>query len=178
MWLEKRYKGLVVNNLPVGWIPESVFLEGMFMINVSPLACHHTLKEYTQFLVRRYVLPHFVKGAKEVHIVFDNPGRQLLSPKAFERRRRDDTGILASDHHHAQFRDDCEVPQKWREHLQCRECKRHLVEHLGKSFMQHVPGILRGSQKVVLAGCFIGHAQDQAWEISASDMQPISTAKQ
>ena len=171
-WLENRYKGLVINNLPVGWIPESVVLEGMFMINVSPLASHHTMKEYTQFLLRRYALPHFVKGAKEVHIVFDNPGRQPLSPKSFERRRRDDTGTLPSDHHHAQFFDDSEIPPKWRDHLQCRECKRHLVEYLGKSFMQHAPHILRGSQKVVLAGCFTGDAEDQAWEVSANDVQP------
>jgi len=38
------------------------------------------MKEYTQFLLRRYALPHFVKGAKEVHIIFDKPDRQLLSP--------------------------------------------------------------------------------------------------
>ena len=79
-WLENRYKDLVANHLPVGWIPESVILEGMFMINVSPLGSHHTMKEYTQFLLRRYALPHFVKSAKEVHIIFDNPDRQLLSP--------------------------------------------------------------------------------------------------
>ena len=171
-WLENRYKDLVANHLPVGWIPESVILEGMFMINVSPLRSHHTMKEYTQFLLRRYALPHFVKGAKEVHIIFDNPGRQLLSPKSFERRRRDDTGTLASDHHHAQFCDDSGIPQKWRDHLQCRECKRNLVEHLGKSIMQHAPDILCGNQKVVLAGCFTGDAQDQAWELSANNAQP------
>lgn len=38
------------------------------------------MKEYTQFLLRRYALPNFVKGAKEVHVIFDNPDRQLLSP--------------------------------------------------------------------------------------------------
>ena len=41
-WLENRYKDLVANHLPVRWIPESVILEGMFMINVSPLRSHHT----------------------------------------------------------------------------------------------------------------------------------------
>lgn len=107
-----------------------------------------------------------------MHIIFDNPDRQLLSPKSFECRRRDDTGTLASDHHHAQFCNDSEIPQKWRDHLQCRECKRNLVEHLGKSIMQHAPDILHGNQKVVLAGCFTGDAQDQAWELSANNAQP------
>ena len=107
-----------------------------------------------------------------MHIVFDNPGRQIFSPKSFEHRRRDDSGTLALDHQHAQFSDDSEIPQKWRDHLQCRKCKRHLVEYLGKSIMQHAPSILLISQKVVLAGCFMGDAQDQAWEISANDMQP------
>ena len=171
-WLENCYKDLVVNQFPMAWIPDSVVLKGMFMITVSPLGSHHTMKEYTQFLLRRYALPHFVKGVKEVHIIFDNPGKQILSPKSFERRRRGDSGTLALDHQHAQFSDDSEIPQKWRDHLQCRKCKRHLVEYLGKSIMQHAPSILHGSQKVVLAGCFTDDAQDQAWEITANDMQP------
>ena len=137
-WLENRYKNLVVNQLPMGWIPDSVVHVGN-AINVSPLGSHNTLKEYTQFLLRRYALPHFVKGVKEVHIVFDNPGRQILSPKSFKHRRRDNSGTLPLDHQHAQFSNDPEIPQKWRDHLQCRACKRHLVEYLGKSVIQHAP---------------------------------------
>ena len=54
-------------------------------------------------------------------IVFDSPGRKILAPKSFEHRHRDDSGTLYLDHQHAQFSDDSEILQKWRDHLQCRE---------------------------------------------------------
>ena len=56
------------------------------------------------------------------------------------------------------------VPTKWREKLSYRTCKHQLVEYLGKAFLVHAPGLLRGDQKV-LAGCFTSDAEDQAWEI-------------
>ena len=52
-------------------------MEHCLQLCSEPLGSHHTMKEYTQFLLRRYALPQFVKGVKEVHIVFDNPGRQI-----------------------------------------------------------------------------------------------------
>ena len=58
---------------PGGWVPDSVVLEGMFLINTSPLVKHCTMKDYAQFLVRRFAVPHFARGSKEVHIVFDSP---------------------------------------------------------------------------------------------------------
>ena len=90
-WLENRYKDLVCNQLPGGWVPDVVVLEGMFMINTSPLTTHSTMKDYSQFLLRRFVLHHLTNGCKEVHVVFDNPGRQPNTPKSFERKRRDDS---------------------------------------------------------------------------------------
>ena len=74
-----------------------VVLEGMFMINTSPLTTHTTKKDYSQFILRWFV-HHLTNGCNEVHVVFDNPGRQPNSPKSFERRRRDDTATLSSDH--------------------------------------------------------------------------------
>ena len=52
------------------------------MINTSPLSKHNTMKDYAQFLLRRFVTSHFSNGSKEVHIVFDNPGRLPDSPCA------------------------------------------------------------------------------------------------
>ena len=57
-WLEKRYKDLISNQLPGGWVPDVVVLEGMVMINTSPLTTHSTMKDYSQFLLRRFVLHH------------------------------------------------------------------------------------------------------------------------
>ena len=36
-FLERRYSSLVVSMLPEGWVPDSVILEGMFLINTVPL---------------------------------------------------------------------------------------------------------------------------------------------
>ena len=35
-WLQNRYEDLVHNQLPGGWVPDVVVLEGMFMINTPP----------------------------------------------------------------------------------------------------------------------------------------------
>ena len=72
--------------------------------------------DYATFLLQHFVMPHLASGTQEVHIVFDNPGRQPDSPKAFERMHRDAMNALPSDHKHAQF-GDSSVPTRWREHL-------------------------------------------------------------
>lgn len=51
--------------------------------------------------------------------VFDNPGRQLSSPKMFERKQRDNLANLASDHRHVKF-DDIITSSGWRNYLGCR----------------------------------------------------------
>ena len=69
-WLENCYKDLVHNQLLGGWVPKAdVVLEGMFMINTSPLTTHRTMKDYAQFLLRRFVLHHLTNGCSEVHVV-------------------------------------------------------------------------------------------------------------
>ena len=171
-WLERRYKDITISKLVAGWVANAVVLEGMFLINTTPLGTHTSMLDYATFLLRRFVMPHLASGTQEVHIVFDNPGRQPHSPKAFERKRRDATNALPSDHKHAQFDDSLGVPTKWREHLSCRICKRQLVEYLGKAFLKHAPSLLRSNQKLVLAGCFQGDAEDQAWEITREAKQP------
>ena len=112
-------------------------LEGMFIINTSPLSTHKNMCEYARFLLRRFVTPHFSNGSMEIHIV---SGNALDSPKAFERKRRDETALLPSDHKHVSFSDVCAVPPKWRECLLCRFCKRSLVLFLGDSFLLNAVG--------------------------------------
>ena len=49
-------------------IPESVILEGMFMINTKPLRNHKVISDYGTFLMRRFILPYFPifeKGVKK-----------------------------------------------------------------------------------------------------------------
>ena len=51
---QKRYPTSFSNTLPEGWKPEKVILEGMFMINTSPLPTQHkTFYDYGVFLVQK-----------------------------------------------------------------------------------------------------------------------------
>ena len=95
-FLGKRYKNCVVHALPSGWIADSIILEGMFIINTSPLVSHRTMRDYSNFLINRFVLYYFYKGINEVHIVFDSPGHGMHTPKEFEQNRRD--GSQSSEH--------------------------------------------------------------------------------
>ena len=124
------------------------------------------MKEYAQFLLRRFVASYFSGGTNQVHIVFDNPGRLHDSPKVFERKRRDNTRTLLPDHEHVHFSDMCGVPTKWRDCISCRKCKRTLVMYLGECFVQNAVVIcmLRCQQKLVLSGCFGGTSEDLALE--------------
>ena len=106
-WLENRYKNLVCNQLLGGWVPD--VLEGMFMINTSPLTTNSTMKDYLEFLLRWFVLNHLTNGCSEVHVVFYNPGRQPDSPKSFEPKRRDDTASLSTDYEHLTIIDACPI---------------------------------------------------------------------
>jgi len=54
--LENRYKGQVVTNtFPPRWIPDLVILEGMFIINTTPLPSHSNMWNYTTSILALHV---------------------------------------------------------------------------------------------------------------------------
>ena len=61
------------------------------------------------------------------------------------------------------------MPSQWREHLECRACKRALVEAIRATYMEHALHRLSGSQSLVLAGCV---REDRALVIRQGSMQP------
>ena len=77
---QARYKDseLITHSFSSNWTPDTVILEGMFLINTKPLHFHKimTLSDYGNFLLRRFILPYFRKGSQEVHLLFDDPGRK------------------------------------------------------------------------------------------------------
>ena len=105
--LQTRYKDstppVFLNNLPTGWIPECCILEGMFMLNTTPLGSHRTLADYARFLITRFIVPQFTRGSREVYVIFDNPGRLQEIPKQFERRRRDHSATVVTAMHAMRF---------------------------------------------------------------------------
>lgn len=147
---KRRYgdMDLIMDSFPSNWAPDTVILEGMFLVNIKPLSMHKTMAHYGDFLLKRYVKPYLKKGCKEFHLLFDNSGKQKENPKVFEQARRDRT--QAANHLCHIFFEDAEVPAKWNEMVKCRQCKRALTVFLS-SYMSHNVS-LNGTQKFITSG--------------------------
>ena len=103
--------------------------------------------------------------------MFDSPGQNPHTPKAFEQSRRDAEHLVSPGHEHFHFTDIAAVPQKWRDHLNCRQCKRQLVVYLGGAFLTIALELLTCEQKLVVAGCF---EEGKALSIESSGVQECS----
>ena len=76
--LKARYKDatpqVFVNTLPTTWVAECVIVEGMFMVNRTPIGSHRTFADYASFLCKRFLIPHFGKGARKYTFCLITPG--------------------------------------------------------------------------------------------------------
>ena len=64
------------------------------------------------------------------------------------------------------------IPSNWQDHLQCPQCKHSIVEAIGLSLLQKGRYLLKDYQQLIIAGCFTGLSENDAWllhpgEISA-----------
>ena len=80
------------NSLPEGWVAGYVIVEGMIMVNTTPLGNHRTFADYANFLGKRFLTPHFSAGSKEVHLF-------LIIPKGLHKHqnilnKKDETLLL------------------------------------------------------------------------------------
>lgn len=172
--LKTRYKDarpqVFLNNLPPGWNPDCCLLEGMFMLNTSPLGSHRTFADYSRFLIKRFIVSQFARGTKEVHVLFHHPDRLSETPKYFERKRRDTTAKVATGHTCDEFSAGHTIPSKWRENvINCRNCKHSLVLFLTQFFLQNVRKYLQPEQLFYVAGGFEGSIEDTAWFVTSEN---------
>jgi hypothetical protein len=171
--LQKRYSKSITTDLP-NWIPQAIILEGMFLINTSPLKKMKSILEYSLLLLNRFVLPHFRRGGQEVHIIFDKPGSLPFSPKFSEHQRRDSKSIGYENHNHTTFTPETALPRVWRDYIECRQCKRSIVEAIGLALLRSARSRLLSGQKLILAGCFSGPVEHTAWAVTSNDIpQPL-----
>ena len=86
---EKSYTNaspaIIITAYPQGWVPDTVVMEGMFLININPWSGHKSIGEYATFLLMQHILPHFRNRTTKVHVLFDDPECQIQSPIFFER---------------------------------------------------------------------------------------------
>ena len=146
-YLRKRYSALPIisQSLPPQWIAHSCIVEGMFMIQTSPLPTMSSMQEYTRLLLNQYVRPHFRAGVQEVHVVFDSPGSMRESPKELEQRRRDSGAEHSENHECVPLNSSTTLPTKWRALLACRRCKQCLTEYLAQEMLMLAPQILNSA---------------------------------
>ena len=85
----------------------------MFIIYTVPPLHHKTMKGYTMFVLKRFVMKHFLHGCIEVHVTFDDPNRYDLSPKTVEREWRDKQTTSDLNHIHSKFEDSLPPSSKW-----------------------------------------------------------------
>ncbi|XP_066282530.1 uncharacterized protein [Branchiostoma lanceolatum] len=155
---------------------ECVILEGMFLINVSPLGSHKTFFDYALFLFRQWMLPFFESGAKEIHLLFDDPNRNGFTPKDIERQRRDtsmecDTNILSS------IDNNTIKPKDWRKFLAYRPNKRTLCSYLSNTLLSIVQPFLKDNQHFVTAGGFTDDKRDMAFIVSNHTVNPYPSCR-
>lgn len=175
-WTDKIHKryNVTVGMLPQDWKPDAVILDGMFLVNLTPLRQTETIHDYTYLIFRRFIRPYFNQGAIEVHVIFDvppEPGK--FNPKAGEQNRRDENRTpLDSSHTHISFQPNSPLPRPWKNYIQCRQCKRSIVEAIGLTLLRTGSNQLRIGQQIVLAGCFSGEGQKVAMIISGDKRYP------
>ena len=78
---------------------------------------------------------------------------------------------MKTTHQHTctSFSPESTVPNAWQQNLECRVCKRSIVEAIGLSFLQTGKFMSHPNQAIVLAGCFSGEGEDNAWVILPGD---------
>ena len=156
-YLDKRYQIQLDDN---NWIPDTVIIDGMFLIYTNPIP-NTKMADYVLFLLARYAVYYLQKGVNEIHIIFDNPGRISDHPKCIEHKQRD-SGI--ADHQtHYTFDDNTKAPSKWSEVLKCRECKRAAVKYVGDCILRKATTILTQDQRIYVAGHLDGQEGDLAY---------------
>lgn len=180
-WTDKlkgRYKAIENPFLSkLDWVPEVVIIDAMFLINTTPLRQHKTLEHYSDLLFRQYAVPHYVNGTIEVHLVFDCPSRVDFNPKFYEQKRRDSqTSGRKNNHTHHTFSTESSIPRPWRDYLDCRKCKRSMIESLAIAFCKRAGISLKNRQKLILTGCMT-NGEDYGWELTAGNPVPKLTTE-
>ena len=129
-------------------------LKLQLLMDCTPLRHTSTFADYATFLFNRFFSPHYRAGAAEVHLVFDTPSRQQpFNPKCYEHKRRDQR----HNNEHLSFFPNTQIPNSWKSYVDCRNCKRSVIEalglSLGLSYVQSARFKLKADQHLIIAGC-------------------------
>ncbi|CAC5392585.1 unnamed protein product [Mytilus coruscus] len=113
----------------------TVIIDGMFIINTSPLASHQTFGDYGEFLFNRWIIKKYYNQytANEVHLLFDDPNRNGVSRKDIEITRRNT--VIQEPTVRTCISSDTPLLSNWRNYIAVRHKKRLLVNFLSQYFL-------------------------------------------
>lgn len=101
----------------------------MFIINTSPLPTHKTFGHYAEFLFQRWIVRSRQQfTADEIHLIFDHPNRNGVSPKDIERNRRDT--VVQEPVVHTCISSNTVMAPNYRNFIAVRQQKRLLINIL------------------------------------------------
>ena len=150
------------------WVPQTVIIDAMFMINTKPLRRTVTIADYGKLLFHQHAVQHYKTGTTKVHLIFDNLGQQRFNPKQYEQARR--YNKRNNTHEHQTLDPNSNIPQGWHKCLQCKTCKRSIVEAIGLYFLQRGYLLLMYQQQLIISGCFSSANEDSAWLITSNEL--------
>ena len=165
---ESRYsniENIFFDILPDSHKTECVVIDAMNYIYSSPRACHKYISDYAYSFLRFKILPWFQRGAKEVHLIFDDPNRHGVSPKTLERQKRDNSDSSDDNTLYAKedLTDNSTCPQNWSDFLSNRTNKRKLCKYLSEYLVNNIGTLLGPNQKFITAGAFQDSKRDCAF---------------
>ena len=155
-YFRKMYKDCFISgSLPCNIAVDLVIIEGMFAINTRPLKSHRYFKDYANLIFNSWVLKWFAtkynRNIKEVHLVFDFQDTSLVTPKYFERKRRD---VGTEENSFMTVEDITLLPSNWCTFLKNRQNKKLLVNYLSEKLLDIGMTVLDAQQVLVVSGGF------------------------
>ena len=134
--------------------PDTVVIDAMFILNVPPSSASTTFGEYVTSLYKQWVSYYFSKyrSVSQVDLAFDKQSEAGLTPKQFERRRRDSIG--SPNDSFFTINKDTKLPGKWNDFMSVRGNKKLLVHFVCDSFCELGQFHLQPGQSLILSGGF------------------------
>ncbi len=156
---------------------DTVILEGMFLINKSPMGFMNTFKDYGEYFLKNSVHRYLNKGFRQVHILFDDPWCKNVGPKDIERQRRD-SNLEPSTTELQEITVETKLPNiKWEQFIKNRHNKALLCEFLSNFIIQNGSDYLNDAQSIIVAGAFKGEKQNCAMIVNCNECSVIDKFK-
>ena len=136
--------------------PDTVVIDAMFMLSAPPQLTPTTFGEYAIALYKQWVTYYFTqyRSVTQLSLAFDKQSQAGLTPKQFERRRRDDVVCSTTCDTLDSINKDTKFPNKWVDFIKIRKNKQLLVHFICDYFVELGQNYLQKGQSLIISGGF------------------------